>query len=1369
MFISSGQKLTLYELNGEKNARQIRINEPVKNNSRAGFNVYSAVSKRKKGLLYELYDDTLLERTKSGKLKVADRSLKEDFIEYRNEFAQNFEIIKNCGLSFLPEISILYGNAVTEENVNKKSCSLYIWAPFEATSNVTDYLASGNSEKSIAFPEHKMYGIIRTAVSLAETMSKLNESGFRFESLSADDIFLKHEKRAKINQKSIRFICLDSIVPSDPELAFISDSDLLGRLLFRMISGEEYQSNWHGKLYEKISNSPLVLSSYRNGSVYVVNALYDIIRKTVANEYTGYSQIQSDLYALETSFLFEKANRDVGTIRPLDSLKSCSESKLVSTAVIQNMLDSRPLYICSAPQKSDLHIMTVGCGNFGQEFINQALQLGQMIGVNLKITAISDNPDADMNEYLINKPALKDFVSINEEKVADAYAELKFESVSADGASFSLINKEENQDLVADLVERYSDVSYIFVSLGNEILSRDIAEMFAELTSCFENGCCVNYACYSDSFRHEKAYPVCINRRSIKNISKDLRDMALKVHLSWSKITDKDLNTIRTEFENDPYSFNSSIANAISIRYKLHSFGIDYDYGDKKSLSDAADKFSSTVLLNEDKTNYNKLVWLEHNRWVLEKAVSGWTALPSDDFEKIISKHSAKDDVNRKHPCMVKSKPVVFDNIWEKETGVLDPLDKVSVRFNKCLKKAADISKQNWPEHEDTLALIGKRINKHHVNGNKKANAQYAYNRYIVAIKNILGESVDYAKKYASYRKSLLSSCESLGGETFGNEISFLLKYVDNALFPIVEHAKKTDYKKIDAFLVSKIPYILTAPLSPSIAMSFSAKNGNEEALNNIAAALALSTNNIYYFFYYDSNCNYNYLARKIKTVVNYLEEKNICCETDFFIAVDPCCTAFTEAIKESLRSIPKITYKVQNCHDEEDAHRKFKTHLSDKKIDFFNRSVNAYKNNFLNDSLYRTLGYPCFDFSLEKKRFYGDQECSYLNYFDTSDMHITTEDLLLLSNAKDSAFNFPELFDSAKDLWEKVCINSNNFAQCIGGWNGFCKLISNYINKNNALATIKSNNSSKISNENDDKIISEKFILPSLCFATAKKITAALENEKFAIRTKVQNRTSGTCEITVNAKEAVIKALREVFNGSPDILSNAKLIEAGFADGGDNNAEQGGKSFVISNNSLCINDLDISEPGNSVKVIKTEYQNILKKLEAQKFINNLKIDEEKKQASFVFSSYGIKNVLKKEGELLENYIFYEAARTGYFDDVVSGFEFTYEPDSSEKLVKNEIDCILTKGTATIIVEAKARATIDQNTIHKLCNVADNIGVNAKKVLVITDHGWQSNDLQFARGDKYEVIIISGKEEISKIGESLKKIADGKYIPKSYL
>lgn len=1339
-------------------------------------------------MLYELFDDFLLERSDSGKLRLSDKLLKEDYIDFRNETIRKIELLQTADLPSFPELQILLSSPTNEKDISKKPFHLYVWAPRKSQSNASMYFSEGIDKKSVLFPEHRLLCAIHIAIALAETMSRINELGFRFGELSLDNISFPYGSRFNFNQDDIKFFCLDTLRECDPETAFTLDCDLLGRMLFLMITGTPYKSEYFASVHEKISSAPLIMSSYRNSNIYLVNRLYEIIRnlfsESASEKYTSFTQILSDLRKAEANLLFEKPSRSTGTPRPLDSTKATKESKLVSTAAIQNMLDCRPLYKYLPKETKELHVLAIGCGNYGQEFINQALQVGQMIDIKLKITAISDNPEIDHDNYLTNKASLQKFISINGKKINDPYAELNFEPVSDDNSSLTLTDTDKNQDIILKLAEKYMDASYVFIALGNDKLNRYVAEKYAQAADILGYKCCINYACSARDAGTGNAFAVNMNGKSSKHISRALSDMALKVHLSWSKIAEKDINTIRTEFENDPYSYNSSIANAISIRYKLHCLDIDYDYDKPETLVWAAEEFKRRVLDNDDKRSFNALVWLEHKRWNLEKLVTGWSVLPEKDFLSSCNRLSVKDSANKKHHCIVRSNLASVDNIWA-EGAVLDDLDKVSVNVNKALAPKAEHSKKNWPEQEDSLAQIRNRINKKDDKNGLKSRTQYAYNRFVVAIKNVLGNSTEYAKRYDSYRKNLLSCCEMLGGKTFEDEISSLLMPVDEAIFPILECAKKTNYKLIDSFLISRIPYILTCPLAPSVAMGFSARSGNDELLGNVAATLALSSENLYYFYYYNQNSNFNYLIRKIRIVLNLLKEKQICCNISFFIAVDPSCSALTEKIKEKISEIANITFTVRSCRDEFDAHKKFKAFLSDKKVDFFNRSVAAHNDALLNDDLFQTLEYPCFTYSLDKNRVYGDRRCAYLGYIDTSDMHITTEDLLLLSNAKDSSFNFSELFNLAKPLWEKVCINQKtsdsqekkNFNQCIRNWDSLCKRISRHIKEKDALGVIPVEKyQNKFKTDAQESIIRIELSLPSVCFKSVKKIVDEMKKEKIISNGWVMNQTSGICKIMVMPQKTdYADTLKKIFNAPLDRFTNPHMIFAGIVtESSLNDSEQvKTKSFVVSYDSLSVSGLDIS--ANEEYGFTPDYRSLLIQLEENGFIRNLHFESGKEQtkaaslASFDFTSFGIKNVLKKEGELLENYIFYEAARTGYFDDVASGFEFTYEPWTKNELVKNEVDCIMTKGFKTIVVEAKARADIDQNTIHKLCNVANDIGVNTRKVLVITDHANNRNPLQFARGDLDEVIIIKGEKEILRIGEILKEIAEGNYITKEYI
>lgn len=49
--------------------------------------------------------------------------------------------------------------------------------------------------------------------------------------------------------------------------------------------------------------------------------------------------------------------------------------------------------------------------------------------------------------------------------------------------------------------------------------------------------------------------------------------MAFNAHLVWCGLN-VDFEKERAKFKN-PYNYNSSVSNAISVQYKLHSIGID--------------------------------------------------------------------------------------------------------------------------------------------------------------------------------------------------------------------------------------------------------------------------------------------------------------------------------------------------------------------------------------------------------------------------------------------------------------------------------------------------------------------------------------------------------------------------------------------------------------------------------------------------------------------------------------------------------------------------------------------------------------------------------------------------------------------------
>ena len=95
----------------------------------------------------------------------------------------------------------------------------------------------------------------------------------------------------------------------------------------------------------------------------------------------------------------------------------------------------------------------------------------------------------------------------------------------------------------------------------------------------------------------------------------------------------------------------------------------------------------------------------------------------------------------------------------------------------------------------------------------------------------------------------------------------------------------------------------------------------------------------------------------------------------------------------------------------------------------------------------------------------------------------------------------------------------------------------------------------------------------------------------------------------------------------------------------------------------------------------------------------------------------------------------------------------------------NELDCVLTKGFRSIIVECKARVELNQDFYYKLDSLASRFGIGTKKVLIAntyvnSPHLNQINELQKTRGNQMDIITISDENDIQNIGKTLQKIME---------
>lgn len=131
------------------------------------------------------------------------------------------------------------------------------------------------------------------------------------------------------------------------------------------------------------------------------------------------------------------------------------------------------------------------------------------------------------------------------------------------------------------------------------------------------------------------------------------------------------------------------------------------------------------------------------------------------------------------------------------------------------------------------------------------------------------------------------------------------------------------------------------------------------------------------------------------------------------------------------------------------------------------------------------------------------------------------------------------------------------------------------------------------------------------------------------------------------------------------------------------------------------------------------------------------------------------KRMFAKSGDILETYVYFEACKTDWFDDVQTGYKFKWEFDD----VENELDCVLTKGFRSILVECKSAKDVSEDFYLILDSLGDHFGINYKKVLIlVTDVKAGSYERYNSRGKQMDIITISSKTDMLNIGELLKQI-----------
>lgn len=1305
----------------------------------------------------------------------------------------------------------------TLDDVDFRKPTVYIWSPGVPGKGFDLYLTEikKNPAKN---PENRLQDILCVMDALTDCIKALHTAGLMHMDIKPSNFLVQYDSDFEIKPNNISLFDINTLCSVESEYLRVSGtegfcapevargkadnrSDIysIGAMLFNAIviikdiPDGLYRDFYYSSIDQLVKHSALFLASETNSDAALMSRLCKILEKCLAKDprkrYQSCSELKLDL---------DKARQRL-TKMLWTPVEKNTEGLSDPTVVIQKLLYEHPLYEAINAQAKDINVLVIGSGTYGQKFIDVCLQSGQMSGVNLNIVAVSDEPEEDKAAYLRFRPAISEFVNINGSMIgngANAYATVEFKGVgevNPDDSEhlrftnkMSQLNREIIQSLILQSMEAQKEYDYVFVSLGNDVLSKSIARAFSEEIGHAHPVCYVSQTKVNPKKAdiQNRLYSVCVNIPvDVASIGQRLGEMAFNTHVSWNDSLNIDVTSERRKFfegesEKDKYNRTASLAFALSVKYKLHSVQIECS-----DLLEAAQMFSKQVLEArftepEAKAKFDRLVDLEHRRWLIERAVDGWTA-PKDDkgnllLEDCVIRGSVKDSVNRTHPCMVRgsetsplSDSKYLDgnhSLWN--TGEidskLDELDRMSIELHRCFRSRAEkLKKDNLFQNPDLLFI-------QNLIPTECDEAERAFKQFQFALKNIINGVESYSRQYGYYQDAFKKSLSALSDES-RVKIEERLAVIEHAFFPVVESNLYRNYKANDEVLIEKIPFILTYHYMPAIAMAFEDgkyQNGRNEAVfANVAAATVLSPEVIKYFYCFNKSSDVDLLIRKLDAILNYFGKRNVHSRIEIVIA---CLSEVSNKVRERLQcELTKLNknytksngnawFKKDTIYDVEsyaEAALKFIEYLKESPVNLYDGDnplfPSAYDNAMFIGQI-TGLNIPYFEFDWRNKEFSKRINCEYLKYVKDASF-IRIRDMFALMNASDNRFNLPEFADDYEALWKIYTgeyLNFKKFENGVGNWNRLCMCLDKYESDQKPLAKMA------ISTSDSPSYKTMTYFLPEFCFSTVKMLIQKLQEYGIAEKeSSIMTHTSDTCKLELKVNGEYEQALNAVFI-KPQILLPYYGIEV-------RKYKAYNSEYVeIKCNNLTVTDANLDVDGTGRQKFAF---GVLQQLKKEHFVSLLKQNAtDPKLVSFVYSSPRIKKLLTSAGEILEVYAYYDVLKTGYFDDVASGYEFSWESDG----VKNELDLVLTKGFRSIIVECKAVVELKLDYYHKLHSIADQFGIGTTKVLLGNTYARSNavvnelNTMQRSRGSQLHIKTISSEDRIINIGQTLKNLME---------
>ena len=1160
-------------------------------------------------------------------------------------------------------------------------------------------------------PEQTLLQLLQTVCTLTDAVLAMHTAGLLHLDLKPSNFLVAQDSESQLMPAHISLFDIntiksvlepDALDPTEtgtpgyraPELPLAGPSDRsdlysLGAILFRSIvlcpdtvPDGRYRSALYHRLPRLLQTSRLLAGSEVNSDPLLLNLLARILEKTLADQpdrrYNGLAGLKQDL------------QRAVERIRELQLTPLREEG--AAAAVMQKLLYRHPLYL-ALDGEQQLDVLVLGAGAYAQSFLDAALQAGQN-GFALQLTAVSDAPEQDAQAYLRLRPALDQFVAVQHRPTPpQPYAALRFAGLGdGDGEHFSHHNDGYNLQLLCRLLQEDADdrhYRYSFVSLGSDSLNRAVARTLADaMQQCYGRCYPVFYAASRQPAAvqtDDRCTPVWVQEplHAAASLAPELDQMALNTHLCWLN-SSYDLEAVRREFfdPDNRYNYTSSLASALSIPYKLYGLGL-LDPAQPFDPLQAARRFEQQVLAarhTDPKARriFDRLVWCEHRRWVMEKLCTGWQAplLPdgTPDVEHWVRLGRLKDEAARLHPCILRSTPAAplqaeayrGRAAWDAQPidPTLDPLDRLSVALHQAFERQA----AHLLRSEDLLQCAELRRLRTLCTGDKPLLQAFAL--YEFALKNLLGRSADYAKRFGGYSAAVAAAARTALPLPDAEQVQQLLNSLQKRLFCLLEANRCRDYKASDQAMILQIPFILTNRPIRSLGAVLFGGPSYRAAASNVASATVLDPDELTYFFCVSSAERAQRLVRRLATALQYLRTRKNHCRVRLIAG----CTAAVspsarQQLEQQLAALQQAdggrlqSVQLLDCATPEECRARFVQHLQAQPVQMLDCTVpllptgrrGAANAEQLAGLLPQTL---CFAFDPIAKQFSLPQntcqaEAAALRYL-PDHAFLRVEDLFALAELQAEP-DLPEFVQDIDPLWQLYTKALPTPQRSRAAWNALCAALADYHQSQPPLARLQPLTC-------PDGCTAQQWLLPGCLLTTLAPLVQQLVQSGAALPgSEAVHFTSDCCRVRILTDAANHAALNRLFC-TPHLLTEYYAPTAVTEP-----LPDGSTCVLVRSADPAVTALPLPHPDCAV---------LLRALAAGGWLIGLRCGPDDADADFIYTGRRIRQLLTAPRQILQCKAYCEALRSGCWDDLAANVRLT-DPAGGDGFT---VDLVLCRG-----------------------------------------------------------------------------------------